>query len=83
MTMEIEYIIKRMLTCNPLKAKIIKVNSPTMFWMQSMKTSGINKRTHLTIIRRMRFLPLLLDHRHIDEVAIKGQKWQRGILTQI
>ena len=78
-----------MLTRSSLKAKIIKVDSLTIFWVQFQNSNEnllelIEEFTR-RMIRRMRFLPLLSNHRYINEaVAIKeGRKWHRGILTQI
>lgn len=87
--MKIEYTNTKLLTRGPLEAKIIRVNSPTQFWVHIGKareyldelvddlTCRMERKAHL--------LHLLPHSVNIgNAVAIReGKYWQRGIVTTI
>lgn len=87
--MQIEYVNTRLLTRGPLEARIIKVNSPTQFWVHIGKareyldelvddlTCRMKRKGH-----RLHLLPHSVDVG--NAVAIReGKYWQRGIVTTI
>lgn len=87
--MEILSINTRLLTCSPLAVKIVKVESPTLFWVQLVNCSEDFEDLLDDLSRRMtrrgprlRFPP---DRVLPDElVAIReGRGWQRGIVLEL
>ncbi|KYN05856.1 Tudor domain-containing protein 6 [Cyphomyrmex costatus] len=87
--MEVECINTRLLARSPLAVRIVKVDSPSLFWAQ-LKTSNEDFRELLEdLTRRMtrkgHMLRLFPDHIIVGEaVAIReGKGWQRGIITDV
>jgi len=86
--MEIESMNTRLLTRSPLAVKIIKVESPTRFWVQ-LKNSHEDFKEMLDDLarrlgRRGRQLRQRPDHvREGELVAVKEDRgWQRGLVTR-
>lgn len=87
--MEIEYVNTRLLTRGALEARIIKVNSPTQFWVHIGKAREyldelVDDLTH-RMKRKGHLLHLLPHSVNVgDAVAIReGKHWQRGIVATI
>lgn len=87
--MEIKCINTRLLTRGDLKARIIRVESPTFFWIHLENSREDYEEMFEELARRMtrksHFLHQFSDHIRLDTiVAIReGKRWQRGIITQI
>ncbi|KYN21232.1 Tudor and KH domain-containing protein [Trachymyrmex cornetzi] len=87
--MEIECIDTTLLARSSMAVKVVKVDSPTMFWVQ-LKTGSEDFQDLLEeLTRRMTRKGHMLRHRpdHIvvgEVVAIRENRgWQRGIITDI
>ena len=87
--MEIECINTKLLARNSMAVKVVKVDSPTMFWVQ-LKTGSEDFHDLLEeLTRRMTRRGLMLRHRpdHVvvgELMAIRENRgWQRGIITDV
>ncbi|KAG5335162.1 TDRKH protein, partial [Acromyrmex charruanus] len=87
--MEIECINTKLLAQSSMTVKVVKVDSPTMFWVQ-LKTGSEDFQDLLEeLIRRMTRRGHMLLHRpdHIvvgELVVIRENRgWQRGIVTDV
>lgn len=89
MTLEIPTYDTRFLARCRLPVKIVKVDSPIMFWVQLQNNQEDFKEMLENLKRRMLRRGHNLRHRHdalrLDEVVAvqEGRTWQRGIVTQI
>lgn len=87
--MTIEHINTQLLTRGPLRVRIIKVEAPTFFWVQTENGREDFEELLEDLSRRMSKKGRLLHHRtdsiRLDDlVAIReGTHWQRGIVAQI
>jgi len=87
--MEIARFNTRFLTRSPLKVKIIKVDSLSLFWVQLHNSQEDFKELMEDLNRRMarrsRFLHYRIDDIRLDNVVAihEGRKWHRGMVTQI
>lgn len=87
--MEIQCINTRELARSPLTVKIIKVDSPTIFWVHLKHNRDDFQEMLEELTRRMTRIGRILRHRpdHVVEgeiVAIKENRgWQRGIITAV
>ncbi|KAG5315001.1 TDRKH protein, partial [Acromyrmex insinuator] len=85
--MEIESINIKLLAQSSMAVKVVKVDSPTMFWVQ-LKTGSedfqdlLEELTRRMTRRELRHRP---DHVVVGElVAIRENRgWQRGIITDV
>lgn len=87
--MPIECINPRLLTRGPLKIRIVKVETPSFFWVRLENGREDFEEFLEGLSRRMQRSSHLL-HRfphniQLDEVVAirEGSRWQRGIVTQI
>lgn len=89
MTLEIPTYNTRFLARCRLPVKIVKVDSPTLFWVQLQNNQEDFKEMLENLRRRMmrrsQNLRLRHDTLNLDEIVAvqEGRKWQRGIVTQI
>lgn len=87
--MEIQFINTRLLTRGPLAVKIVKVDSPTQFWVQLKNSQEDFKDLLDDLNRRMTRRGSRLHHQsdHVlpgEIVAIReGRGWQRGIVLEL
>lgn len=87
--MAIPVINPALLTRQPLKVKIVKVESPTFFWVQ-LENGAEEFEEYLEELarfmdRRGCFLHHWPHNIQLDDLAViqEGKLWQRGIVTQI
>lgn len=89
MTLEIPTYNTRFLARCRLPVKIVKVDSPTLFWVQLHNNQEDFKEMLENLKRRMMRRSQNLRLRHdtlsLDEIVAvqEGRNWQRGIVTQI
>lgn len=87
--MDISCINTRLLTRGSLKIRIVKVKSPTYFWVQLENSREDLEELLEDLTRRMTRRGHMLHHRpdHVllDElVAVReGKRWQRGMVVQV
>lgn len=87
--MQVECINTRLLSRGPLRVRVLKVETPTFFWI--MLENGLGELTELIedmshrINRRAHLLHHRPDHVQPGElVAIReGRRWQRGIIERV
>lgn len=89
MTLEIPTYDTRILARCRLSVKIVKVDSPTLFWVQLQNSQEDFKEMletlKLRMMRRGQNLHLRHDVLSLDEIVAvqEGRSWQRGVVTQI
>lgn len=89
MTLEIPTYNTRFLARGRLPVKIVRVESPTLFWVQLQNSQEDFKEMlddlKRRMMRRSKNLHLRHDILHLDEIVAvqEGRSWQRGMITQI
>lgn len=87
--MEIESINTRLLTPGQLKVKVIKVKTPTLFWVHidhcCKYLDDVIEELTRQMMRWGDFLLLPPDKIKLDDIVAvrEGEKWQRGIVSSI
>lgn len=87
--MQVECINTGLLSRGPLRVRVLKVESPTYFWV--MLENGLEELTELIedLSHRMNRKSHLLHHRpdHVQPgelcVIREGRRWQRGIIERV
>ena len=87
--MEIATLNTRYLTRSPLKVRVIRVDSPTRFWVQLDNSKEDFKDLMEDLARRMtrrsRFPHYRVYDVRLDDLVVvqEGRRWHRGIVLQI
>ena len=86
--MEIATLNTKYLTCSSLKVKVIRIDSPTLFWVQLDNSKEDFKDLMEDLARRItrsRFLHYRVYDVRLDDMVVvqEGRRWHRGIVLQI
>ncbi|KYN40079.1 hypothetical protein ALC56_05486 [Trachymyrmex septentrionalis] len=83
--MEIATLNTKYLTCSSLKVKVIRIDSPTLFWVQLDNSKEDFKDLMEDLVRRMTRRSRFLHHRvydvYLDDMVVIQE--HRGIILQI